>query len=447
MGTLLTLAKKDLTLLFRDKFALFWIFAFPLIYAVFFGSLFGGDDGGVRAKMRIAVVDDDRSEESRALLSRLAAHESVAIETTGEGDDAEPRAHEIDAARRAVRLGKKVAYLRIPKDYFESPFAMFGGGGGDRDRPELEVGIDPSRKAEAGFLQGVLMETVFRGMGDLFTDKEKMKAEIDRARAEIASGDGLNTVQKAVLQTFMGALSTFFDSVDLEVLESGPASGFGGGAGGGRQLKVVEVARDRSNRPKTAFDITFPSAIVWGLMGVATGFGVTLVRERAQGTLLRLRAAPIGRAQLLAGKALGCFVMCMIVMLFLLGFATVALGVRVDDILLLLVAMVSTGACFTGVMMLVSVMGKTEEAVAGASWGVMMPFAMIGGGMIPLVAMPSWLLTVSNVSPFKWGIYAVEGAVWRGFSFTDMLLPCGILIAIGAVLFWIGVAIFRRIDG
>ena len=60
--------------------------------------------------------------------------------------------------------------------------------------------------------------------------------------------------------------------------------------------------------------------------------------------------------------------------------------------------------------------------------------------------MPPWLLSISDVSPFKWGILAMEGAVWRGFEFGDMLLPCGVLCAIGAVFFAIGVTIFRRIE-
>ena len=34
-GGIWTLAKKDLKLLFRDRFALFWVFAFPLMYCMF----------------------------------------------------------------------------------------------------------------------------------------------------------------------------------------------------------------------------------------------------------------------------------------------------------------------------------------------------------------------------------------------------------------------------
>lgn len=77
---------------------------------------------------------------------------------------------------------------------------------------------------------------------------------------------------------------------------------------------------------------------------------------------------------------------------------------------------------------------------------VMIPLAMIGGGMIPLMAMPPWLLAASNASPFKWAILAIEGAVWRDLSLVQMLPALGILVGLAVALFGLGVAISRRQD-
>jgi ABC-2 type transport system permease protein len=71
-------------------------------------------------------------------------------------------------------------------------------------------------------------------------------------------------------------------------------------------------------------------------------------------------------------------------------------------------------------------------------WAIMMPLMMLGGGMIPLFIMPSWLAQLSSVSPVKWGILALEGAIWRNFSAAEMALPLGILIAVGVVGLWFG---------
>ena len=81
MGRILTLTLKDLRLLWRDKFSLFWVFVFPLVFGLFFGSIAGG--GGPRGKMAVVVVDEDDSEASRALVEHLADHESVRVEGKG----------------------------------------------------------------------------------------------------------------------------------------------------------------------------------------------------------------------------------------------------------------------------------------------------------------------------------------------------------------------------
>lgn len=440
MGPILTLALKDVKLVMRDKFALFWVFAFPLMYALFFGSIFGGDGGdGTRGSMPVVLVDEDGSAESAALVERLADNSALRVDRDGETDDAPARLHTLDEARDLVRRGSRAAYIRVLPGFGASPWGMFGASS-----TMIEVGIDPARQAEAGMLQGVMMESVFGGMSDRFTDREWLAEQTDAAREGIAEADDLDVVQKLVFTQFMNALDTFFTAIDDEVLAEGPS---GAMAGGSDLIDVVEVTRERGNVPRSTWEITFPTAMIWGLMSVALTFAITIVRERTQGTLLRLRVAPISGAHLLAGKALGCFLMCQVVMVFLLLVGTLALGVRIADTGLLVLSMVSIAACFTGLMMIASVMGKTEQAVAGASWGVMMPFAMIGGGMIPLIAMPSWLLALSDVSPFKWGILAMEGAIWRGFGLGDMLVPCAILVGIGAAFFAGGVWIFQRGEG
>jgi ABC-2 type transport system permease protein len=97
-------------------------------------------------------------------------------------------------------------------------------------------------------------------------------------------------------------------------------------------------------------------------------------------------------------------------------------------------------------MMLISTLGRTERAVGGAGWGIMLLMSMLGGGMIPLIAMPGWLQTASHASPVKWAILAMEGAIWRGFSLAEMLLPCAILVGVGGAAFAAGVANFARIE-
>ena len=196
------------------------------------------------------------------------------------------------------------------------------------------------------------------------------------------------------------------DKVDAPTLAKSP---FAASA----RLNLVPVAYDALGEPRSSYEITFPTAILWGLVGCIMTFAIALVTERSHGTLLRLRMAPLSWSQILAGKWLACFVTALTVAGLLLLLGRIGLGVRWSNPVGLALAMGSLGVCFTGLMMLLATFGKSERAVAGAGWGVLMPFMMIGGGMIPLAFMPGWMQTVSNISPIKWGILALEGAIWR----------------------------------
>ena len=51
---------------------------------------------------------------------------------------------------------------------------------------------------------------------------------------------------------------------------------------------------------------------------------------------------------------------------------------------------------------------------------------------------------VSDVSPVKWGIVALERAIWRGFTWTELLIPCAVLLGVGAVAYAVGALLFAR---
>jgi len=179
------------------------------------------------------------------------------------------------------------------------------------------------------------------------------------------------------------------------------------------------------------------------VLACAAGFAITIVRERKQGTFLRLRTAPVTGAQLVAGKATACFVSVIAVISVMVALG-IALGMRPLNPGLLAIAAMCIAFCFVGIMMLMSVIGKTEEAVSGAAWGANMFMAMFGGGMVPLVFMPGFMRVLSNFSPVKWSVLALEGAIWRGFTLSEMVLPCFVLVAAGAVCLAIGTTVLSR---
>ncbi|MCA9244607.1 MAG: ABC transporter permease, partial [Phycisphaerales bacterium] len=156
-----------------------------------------------------------------------------------------------------------------------------------------------------------------------------------------------------------------------------------------------------------------------------------------------LRTAPISRTQILLGKGLACFIATVGVAALLLIVAAIVFGVRPSAPAKLVMAVVSVSLCFVGVMMLLSVIGKTEQSAGGIGWAILMVMAMIGGGMVPLMFLPGWLQDIASVSPVKWSILALEGAIWRDFSYAELAGPCGVLVGMGAVCFVVGTRAFR----
>ena len=195
--------------------------------------------------------------------------------------------------------------------------------------------------------------------------------------------------------------------------------------------------------PDNRYALSFPLGIMWGVLGCTATFGLSLVVERTHGTLRRLRIAPISRGQILAGKAGACLLTSFCLGAALFGVARVLFDVSPRSLTALFFALTSVSIAFVGLMMLLSVFGTTEQAASGITWTVLLAMAMIGGAMVPRFFMPLWLQRVGDISPVRWGLYAMEGAVWHDLGSGGMAKSCAILVATGLTFFACGAYAFR----
>lgn len=207
------------------------------------------------------------------------------------------------------------------------------------------------------------------------------------------------------------------------------------------RIETRSVLASQSGRPRSGYELVFPAMILWALLGCAATFAVALVSERSSGTLQRLWAAPIERRSVLLGKATACVLACLGACAALSVAGVVLLGVRIDDPAKYTVATAAAAVCFSGLTMVLGVLGKTEQAVAGAGWSTLIVLAMVGGAMVPLSLMPEWLLSASDASPVKWGIRALEGATFRGDDWQAIARPVSALCALGAAAFAAGASV------
>jgi ABC-2 type transport system permease protein len=137
---------------------------------------------------------------------------------------------------------------------------------------------------------------------------------------------------------------------------------------------------------------------------------------------------------------------CVIVQALLLAMAMLFFGVRVSSWPVMITAVLFSSLGFVGIMMALAGMSKTEGGAGGMGRAVVIILAMIGGGTIPLFILPPLIQKISSVSPFKWALISFEGGLWREFTMSQMLVPCGAMLAFGVVGFVVGTLSFRWAD-
>ena len=422
MQTILSIAIKDLKLLLRDRGGFFFTFFYPILFALFFGLVFspGGDETNA---IKIDAVDLDQTPQSKAFLALLNSAAELDVVLTDS-------LH----ASRDVLGGKKVAYIILQKGFGAARENPFWG-----QPPQIELGIDPSKKADAGILTGILMKYGVQDMQNTFTDLSLMEKSTDRALRSLQENTDLPPSEKNVLSDLFNALKKLWQDSALNTSPENQTAFKGFEPLTIKEKSVVH----KSGRVLNSFSITFPQGIVWGILACAISFAVSLVGERTRGTLFRIQAAFVKKHIVLGGKALASFIVSfsMALALVLIGF--LIFGVQVHSWFMLIFALFMVSISFVGVMILFSVLGKTERTVSGLGWALVLPMAMLGGGMIPLAFMPHWLQTLSVISPVKWAILSIEGSLWRSFTWGQLLEPVSILLLIGLVSFGIGLNRFK----
>jgi ABC-2 type transport system permease protein len=437
MKSVLQMALKDLKILSRDKMGAFFIVGFPILMGLFFGLMMGGFSSGGRSAMKIAIVDQDQSEISRKFVQSLSENKNLSVDLT-----------ELEPAKESVRKGTRVGLLIVPQGFGETAGVFW------EKPPEIQLGMDPSRSAEAGMMQGFVMEAIGSLVGERFKNPAQFKSSIDRARQQVKEAPDINALNRQLLLGFFGSVNAMLDQLDKLPKQDGENGGqIGAGNFQFANIQPLDISRtiepgsqeSQLKKLKSRWDISFPQAMMWGVLGCVAGFSSSIVRETTLGTMTRLLIAPIAKWQILAGKATACFltVVLVVALLTTLG-VLLPNGLRPNSYPLLAVATICVAVCFVGIMMAFSVLGRTEQSVSGVGWAINMVMAMLGGAMIPVMFMPSFMQPLSFVSPIKWGILAIEGAIWRQFSFQEMLLPCGILLAVGLVGFAIGTTVMNR---
>jgi ABC-type multidrug transport system permease subunit len=193
-------------------------------------------------------------------------------------------------------------------------------------------------------------------------------------------------------------------------------------------------------RGAIAYQTLVPSYTVMFAFFLVLTVGWLFVAERRQGTLKRLRAAPITRGQVLIGKLLPCFLLSVSQGAFLLLAGRVVFGMHwgpdqwslAEQALWLLPVVFTTSLAAMGLALLVAALARTESQVAIYGTLLVLVLAGMSGCLMPRELMPEQMKVVSLVTPHAWALDAYRQLLLSSRPNVDMVWhACAALAGFG----------------
>lgn len=209
------------------------------------------------------------------------------------------------------------------------------------------------------------------------------------------------------------------------------------------QLPVNEipVARDGSRSIPNATQHNIPAWTIFAMFFIVISLGSSVVREKMNGSFIRLRTLPTNFMVALASKQITYLLVTLIqaAIIFSIGIWLFpkmhlpALNLPEDKLGLLLVTIVC-GWCATSFAICVGVFAQTQEQANGFGAVAIVILAAIGGLMVPSFAMPASFQFILRLSPLHWCLEAYYGLFLEGGKLKDILMNIIPLVVITIIL-------------
>jgi ABC-2 type transport system permease protein len=369
MNGLLTCMRKEALLLSRDLHGMALLFLMPLAFVLIM-SLALQNQFAERAgnKLKVLVLDADQSFASRDLLATLDTGHAFEFIVP-------PRVPDTALLDQQLRRGDYAFAIQVTSGFSNQ---LLGAPQSDADHL-LAISIAPDSNKQ--------IETIFISSVRAALGRERMRAMLNS----------------------MGN-----DASDLDKAASSEIS-----------IHYAYVSNSRHN--PSAVQQSVPAWLVFGAFFVVVPLSNTLIRERQQGTLRRLRSTNLGTLTLLLGKLAPYFAInqLQVVLMLLAGRYLVpllggeALQINGSLSLLALIA-AAVSVCALGLALLIAVSSSTTEqaTLLGGTGNIIL--AALGGIMIPKFVMPASMQVIAQWSPMSWGLEGFLDVLLRSGTWHDL---------------------------
>lgn len=195
-------------------------------------------------------------------------------------------------------------------------------------------------------------------------------------------------------------------------------------------ISFKEILQTKDNKeviPNSA-QHNVPAWTLFAIFFIIVPLSINLVKEKNQGTFVRLRTNPVRYATVLGGKTIVYLGVCLIqfTLMLLVGiFLFPAMGLPGIDVsgklpMLYTVALFS-GLAAIGLGLLLGTIARTQEQAAPFGSTLVVMLAALGGVWVPVFVMPKVMQIISKISPMNWGLEAFYDVFLRNVGFAKIL--------------------------
>ena len=408
--------KKEITLITRDTGGLVILFLMPLLLILIVTFV---QDGTYRnfskEKIAILLIDNDKDEISQKIKEHL---DSSALFNIVSGKEGKPFTEEM--ARRLVLQGKYVMAIVVPEKLSSDT--------------KLRVNQNVSR-----------MVSLFSGMSTEDTmDNKQTQAKNIRLYFDPTLQASFKETVKGAIRNMMAEVETHYIYHSLEeYMEAEDSIGID------RQSIVFEEISPKSTDEKIIPNSVQHNVPAWALFAIffiVIPLSTNIIKEKTQGTGLRVFTSPQPYSLFLTGKimvyivvSLIQFVLMLLVGLYIFPLMGLPSLVVTGKITLLAVMAAASGLSAIALGVLLGTLAKTQEQAAPLGATITVILAAIGGVWIPVFAMPHTMQTIAKISPMNWGLQGFYDILLRDGGCSAIAPEIGLLLAFSAICFCISI--------
>lgn len=398
---------KEFLLLKRDMGGVVTLFLMPLVLIITVTLIQDSTyKKGAEVKIPILLVDYDKGTVSKTIFDNLQKNNVFSVVTT---IDKIPITEAI--AKEAVFKGKYQMAIIIPS----------------------HLSIDLQAKID----QNVQKIVSSLGFTDSLTTDSKRKL-VDQKEVKLYFDPA---VQLSFKNGVMNGIDKMISQIETKSIYSTFQDQLGEGDTKFEQKSFIafkEIVPKINNKDSTPNSVqhNVPAWTLFAIFFIVIPLSINIVKEKTQGTFIRLRTNPVSNSIVLAGKTIMYLIICLIQFYMMVAVAIFlfphlglpALNVEGNLILMSIVAVFS-GLAAIGFGILLGTIAKTQEQSAPFGATAVIILAAIGGVWVPVFAMPKVMQIIAKSSPMNWGLEAFYDVLLRNASFWDLVPELFLLVA------------------